>query len=321
MTVRARFLDISKWQVWAKFDEAVDVFSINAIAIRLSNGLTADASFPAFYDQAMQENLPVVVYHVFQPYYSPAAQFSVLKAALGSRQVSAIVIDLEIHGGYSKAYLQLKVKELLDLISGFYEGVGQIIGVDFKSRYWIYSRRYFLQDYFGFPTWLCNYFSWVAQYPYTHVLYPADFVLFDPPKAPIGWCNATWGAWQFTENMSVEGCFGSRRVDANVANMTEEEFIIMLGISTPPPDPTEYERPIALYVVAAADYVNVRALPTTAAPIVGRRLHDEKIYVFEERLVPGLGPTPDLWGRISPDSWAAIHWHNGTYFVDLCIRI
>lgn len=121
--------------------------------------------------------------------------------------------------------------------------------------------------------------------------------------------------------MSSEGCFGSRRVDADVANMTKEEFAQMLGVSSTPPPPVEYERPISLYQVAASDYVNVRSQPTVSAAIVGKRQNKEQIYVFETREVAGTGSSPDLWGRISPNSWCAIRWHNGSQFVDLCVKI
>jgi GH25 family lysozyme M1 (1,4-beta-N-acetylmuramidase) len=131
------------------------------------------------------------------------------------------VLDLETNDGQTREKVIARAKTWLDLVEAA-----------FNRKPIIYSRAYFLQDFFseaggGPPVWAKNYPLWLAQYPNL-------YVEGSQPTLPRGWFK--WNFWQYSQSGRVNGI--NAKVDMNVFNGTLEALYkfggVDLGGTLPP---------------------------------------------------------------------------------------
>jgi len=142
------------------------------------------------------------------------------------------VLDLETNDGQTKEKVISRAKTWLDLVEAA-----------FGRKPIIYSRQYFLQDYFseaggGPPAWAKDYPLWLAQYPnqYTPGM---------QPSLPRGWFK--WTFWQYSEKGQVNGI--NAKVDLNLFNGTLEQFYKFAGAEIITDKPTTPQK----HTVVAGD--------------------------------------------------------------------
>jgi GH25 family lysozyme M1 (1,4-beta-N-acetylmuramidase) len=131
------------------------------------------------------------------------------------------VLDLERNDGQGREKVIARAKTWLDLVEAA-----------FNRKPIIYSRAYFLQDFFseaggGPPGWAKNYPLWLAQYPNV-------YVEGTQPTLPRGWFK--WNFWQYSQTGRVNGI--NAKVDMNVFNGTLEALYKFSGVDlggTQPP--------------------------------------------------------------------------------------
>jgi lysozyme len=122
------------------------------------------------------------------------------------------VLDLETHDGQSRDKIIARAKIWLDLVEAA-----------FDRKPIIYSRQYFLQDFFsevggGPPAWAKDYLLWLAQYP-------NNYVEGSQPYLPRGWFN--WKFWQYSDKGRVNGI--NAKVDLNIYNGSLEDLYRFAG--------------------------------------------------------------------------------------------
>jgi lysozyme len=111
----------------------------------------------------------------------------------------------------------------------------------FNRKPIIYSRAYFLQDYFsemggGPPVWAKEYPLWLAQYPNV-------YVEGSQPSLPRGWFQ--WTFWQYSQTGRVNGI--NAKVDLNVFNGSLEQLYRFAGVES------SSGRPLQKHTVVAGD--------------------------------------------------------------------
>ena len=142
------------------------------------------------------------------------------------------VLDLETHDGQSRDKIIARAKTWLDLVEAA-----------FGRKPIIYSRQYFLQDYFseaggGPPSWAKDHPLWLAQYP-------NNYVEGMQPYLPRGWFK--WTFWQYSDKGRVNGI--NAKVDLNVFNGSLEELYKFAGSEIG----TEKRETIKKHTVVAGD--------------------------------------------------------------------
>ncbi|HSJ85669.1 MAG TPA: GH25 family lysozyme [Anaerolineales bacterium] len=140
------------------------------------------------------------------------------------------VLDLETNDGQTKDKIISRVKTWLDIVESA-----------FNRRPILYSRAYFLQDYFsevggGPPTWAREYPLWLAQYPNV-------YVEGSQPALPRGWFQ--WTFWQYSQTGRVNGI--NAKVDLNVFNGSLEQLYRFAGVES------SSGRPLQKHTVTAGD--------------------------------------------------------------------
>lgn len=123
------------------------------------------------------------------------------------------VLDLETNDGQVKDKIIARVKTWLDIVESA-----------FNRKPIIYSRAYFLQDYFsevggGPPMWARDYPLWLAQYPNVYVEGSQPFL-------PRGWFQ--WTFWQYSQTGRVNGI--NAKVDLNVFHGSLDELYRFAGV-------------------------------------------------------------------------------------------
>ena len=140
------------------------------------------------------------------------------------------VLDLETNDGQTKDKIISRVKTWLDIVESA-----------FNRRPILYSRAYFLQDYFsevggGPPTWAREYPLWLAQYPNV-------YLEGSQPALPRGWFQ--WTFWQYSQTGRVNGI--NAKVDLNVFNGSLEQLYRFAGVES------SSGRPLQKHTVTAGD--------------------------------------------------------------------
>jgi lysozyme len=140
------------------------------------------------------------------------------------------VLDLETNDGQSKDKIIARVKTWLDIVESA-----------FNRKPIIYSRAYFLQDYFseiggGPPVWARDYPLWLAQYPNVYVEGSQPFL-------PRGWFQ--WTFWQYSQTGRVNGI--NAKVDLDVFNGSLENLYQFAGVEL------SSGRPVQKHTVVAGD--------------------------------------------------------------------
>jgi GH25 family lysozyme M1 (1,4-beta-N-acetylmuramidase) len=123
------------------------------------------------------------------------------------------VLDLETNDGQTKEKVISRVKAWMDTVEDA-----------FNKKPILYSRAYFLQDYFsepggGPPAWAKEHPLWLAQYP---DVYGEG----SQPYLPRGWFK--WNFWQYTQTGRVNGI--NAKVDLDVFNGTLQELYKFAGV-------------------------------------------------------------------------------------------
>lgn len=295
---RAKILDFSKWQSWVNAARIKEVFDPDLIVIRLGIGLQLDPTFEIFYKQLKDAGFRVGVYYVWSPYYSAAAQIEFVRQALAGKEIAVYASDLELHGGYSRSYLQTSFFQFHANVR--YE-VPQIRALPSRA-FWLYSAKWYTDAYFGYPSWFSSEEAWNANYAGI-VVYPADYPIYqENVSQPWTTFSQNWIAWQFAEKMVSDGCAGSATIDASVSRDGRKQFLLDIGQAEeeePPPSP-ELPVPIKVATIAVLA-LNVRSGAGTGFYSYGTLAQNAKVYVFEVTDVSGL-----LWGRIGVNAWIAI---------------
>ena len=302
---RAKILDFSKWQAWLNALKIKEVFDPDVIFIRLGIGLGKDEKFELFYQLLTDAGFRVAVYFVWSPYYSAAAQVELVRQALAGKKIVAFASDLELHGGYSKTYLQ----------SAFYQYhtqvrfVPQIAPLPAKA-FFLYSAKWFIDAYFGYPAWLLKEIAWNANYAGIP-LSPADYVYYQQDNVnPWTTFIENWHAWQFAEKMASAGCAGSSTIDASVSRDGRKQFLADIGaIELEPPPPPILPTPVNIATVAVAA-LNMRSGAGATFAAWGTLAQNASVYVFEKQDILGT-----IWGRIGVNAWIAIKSPTMTYVV------
>jgi GH25 family lysozyme M1 (1,4-beta-N-acetylmuramidase) len=142
------------------------------------------------------------------------------------------VLDLETNDGQTKEKVISRVTTWMDIVEDA-----------FNRKPIIYSRAYFLQDYFsvaggGPPSWAKDYPLWLAQYPNVYVDGSQPFL-------PRGWFK--WNFWQYSQTGRVNGI--NAKVDLDVFNGTLEELYRFAGVDLETGQPQTPKK----HTVAAGD--------------------------------------------------------------------
>lgn len=122
-------------------------------------------------------------------------------------------LDLETNDGQTRDKIIARVKTWMDIVEDA-----------FNRKPIIYSRAFFLQDYFsegggGPPAWAREHPLWLAEYPNV-------YIEGSQPALPRGWFQ--WTFWQYSQTGRVNGI--NAKVDLDAFNGTLQELYQFAGV-------------------------------------------------------------------------------------------
>lgn len=225
-------IDVSYWNAgidWPKVRAAGQRF----VFAKATEGDTyKDPTFDDNWRGAKSAGLLRGAYHFFRCNVDPKKQAgNFIDYVKSMNDVGELppVLDLETNDGQTKEKVISRVTTWVDVVEDA-----------FNRKPIIYSRAFFLQDYFseasgGPPSWAKDYPLWLAQYPDVYVEGSQPFL-------PRGWFK--WNFWQYSQTGRVNGI--NAKVDMNVFNGTLEELYRFAGASVDPnPTPASQKHTIA----------------------------------------------------------------------------
>ena len=208
-------IDVSYWNAgidWPKVRATGQRF----VFAKASEGSSySDPTFDDNWRGAKSAGLLRGAYHFFRCNLDPkkqATRFIDYVQSMNDNGELPPVLDLETNDGQTKDKIIERAKAWLDLVE-----------TAFGRKPIIYSRQYFLQDYFseaggGPPAWAKDYPLWLAQYP-------NQYVPGTQPPLPRGWFK--WMFWQYSDKGRINGI--NARVDLNVFNGSLEDLYRFAG--------------------------------------------------------------------------------------------
>ena len=218
-------IDVSYWNAgidWPKVRAAGQRF---VFAKATEGDFYADPAFDDNWRGAKTAGLLRGAYHFFRSNVDAKKQankFIDYVKSMNDNGELPPILDLETNDGQGREKVISRVKTWLDLVEAA-----------FNRKPMIYSRAYFLQDFFseaggGPPAWTKNYPLWLAQYPNV-------YVEGSQPALPRGWFK--WNFWQYSQTGRVNGI--NAKVDMNVFNGTLEALYKFAGVSLDGPQPPQ----------------------------------------------------------------------------------
>ena len=229
--MRAALADVSRYQ------GMIDATKIKAagfcgIVARCTIGLAEDGSSVGrsldFYHnsqkQARDNGMIFGAYHVLWPANkNPIREADHFLARCGP--VDLAVLDVELDHGLTKAAIQAQAKVWLDRVNA---ALIQPIFVYSASWWWTVAAGWENEN--VYPLWEAEYIVSLPRGGITQSQQP------EAPKQPAslakGWDQ--WAMWQWTSGGKPVGV-QSESLDYNVANATEEQLRIFLGLELAPP--------------------------------------------------------------------------------------
>jgi GH25 family lysozyme M1 (1,4-beta-N-acetylmuramidase) len=142
------------------------------------------------------------------------------------------VLDLETNDGQTRDKIIARVKTWMEIVEEA-----------FNRKPILYSRAFFLQDYFseaggGPPDWARDHPLWLAEYPNI-------YVEGSQPTLPRGWFK--WTFWQYSQTGHVNGI--NAKVDMDVFNGTVQDLYQFAGVDFDTGQPKTPQK----YMVVAGD--------------------------------------------------------------------
>jgi len=223
-------IDVSYWNAgidWPKVRATGQRF---VFAKASEGGSYADPTFDDNWRGAKNVGLLRGAYHFFRCNIDPkkqATNFIDYVQSMNDNGELPPVLDLETNDGQTKDKIIDRAKTWLDLVE-----------TAFGKKPIIYSRQYFLQDYFsevggGPPSWTKDYPLWLAQYP-------NQYIPGMSPSLPRGWFK--WTFWQYSDKGRVNGI--NAKVDLNIFNGSLDDLYKFAGVTTDP-QPTTKKHTVA----------------------------------------------------------------------------
>jgi lysozyme len=228
-------IDVSYWNAgidWPKVRASGQRF---VFAKATEGDFYADPSFDDNWRGAKSAGLLRGAYHFFRCNTDPKKQANkFIDYVKSMNDVGELppVLDLETNDGQTREKIIARVKTWIDVVEE-----------ELNRKPIIYSRAYFLQDYFseaggGPPMWARDYPLWLAQYPNV-------YVEGSEPTLPRGWFQ--WMFWQYSQTGRVNGI--NSKVDLDVFNGSLADLYRFAGISLDTGQPQTPQK----YTVAAGD--------------------------------------------------------------------
>jgi GH25 family lysozyme M1 (1,4-beta-N-acetylmuramidase) len=223
-------IDVSYWNAGIDWPKVRATGQRYVFAKASEGGSYADPTFDDNWRGAKTAGLLRGAYHFFRCNVDPkkqATKFIDYLQSMNDNGELPPVLDLETNDGQTKDKIIDRAKTWLDLVEAA-----------FGKKPIIYSRQYFLQDYFsevggGPPSWAKDYPLWLAQYP-------NQYIPGTQPSLPRGWFK--WTFWQYSEKGRINGI--NAKVDLNVFNGSLEDLYKFAGVTTDP-QPTTKKHTIA----------------------------------------------------------------------------
>lgn len=293
------YLDISKWQPANQINyPLVKQGGIPALWLRCSIGLSADEQFPLHWENALNAEIWVAVYHFFRSNIDGVLQankiWEVLQGLIDRLGfVPLILLDVESTDGISNDVRLARLKQCIDKLNALILArTGQV------ERVGIYSSPGFADaSLTPTPAWLkstvvgSRIWQWVAHY--------IDAPLPTQPKNwpvinRVGWQNGIAGKHSHVA-YPVPG-FGEMQVDHNIAFLSADDFALLMGFSPslPPPGQTS-----GLVFIVTADALNIRTGPGINYPIL------RQVQNGTELTAENVGGV-NAWAEIANNEWAAV---------------
>jgi len=228
-------IDVSYWNA------AIDWSKVRAAGQRYVFAKATEGDFytdPTFDDNwrgAKSAELLRGAYHFFRCNVDPkkqAKKFIDHVKSMNDMGELPPVLDLETNDGHKREKVVSRVTTWMDIVEDA-----------FNRKPIIYSRAYFLQDYFSDaggrpPSWARDYPLWLAQYP---KVYREG----SQPYLPRGWND--WTFWQYSQAGRVNGV--NAKVDMNVFNGPLEELYKFAGLDLGKDSPSTQQK----HMVVAGD--------------------------------------------------------------------
>ena len=229
--MRAALVDTSRYQGMLDA-EKIKAAGFCGIVARCTIGLSEDGSSVGrsldFYHnsqkQARDNGMIFGAYHVLWPANkNPIREADHFLARCGP--VDLAVLDVELDHGLTKAAIQAQAKIWLDRVSA---ALQKRILVYTASWWWTVAAGWEKEN--AYPLWEAEYIVSAPRGGITKSQQP------EAPKQPAslakGWDQ--WAMWQWTSGGKPVGV-QSESLDYNVANATEEQLRIFLGLELAPP--------------------------------------------------------------------------------------
>ena len=218
-------IDISRWQVYVDYAALKTAGIVKGAVVKCSQGKSVDALFDTHALGFTEQNLPMAVYHWYDPYVDVKTQLDTIRSQISKYpQINAVAIDVEQYGWTISNLIPIKdplwlAINILSLVTGV-----MTLGVNVM----IYSRTLLIMEKFKYlvitdpanaasTNWLyrsdLNLIKWMASYPFGSAVITCTWeVLMSgwAPKIFSPFIASTWpssyryfDAWQWSGDKFV----------------------------------------------------------------------------------------------------------------------
>jgi|GEM_PF-2726670 len=239
--MRAFGVDISKWDVnqektkWWNPDNAKK--PIDFVIQRLSYGGRTDECVDILYPQSLK--IPIRgCYHYYSTAIGAKEQADVFLKIINGKEFHFLAVD------YEKYYNNLNsnsLKEFRYMLDYVYDRTGKTTLAYFNPD--VYNT---LMKVYGADSWINNYETWIAQYPFA--------AFYNPEKNPyLPKDVKKWKIWQTsggdvanTIGKTLGSTYGAIRqgIDTDLFNGTKEDMMLWLKIDGTKKPPISIEPPV-----------------------------------------------------------------------------
>jgi GH25 family lysozyme M1 (1,4-beta-N-acetylmuramidase) len=250
--IQARVVDVHRYYRTGGIDWDKLKVNFDAVIISAGVGMNANPLLPEQVSGAVAHGVPYMTYHLPSPIFPMSTQVEFYLGLYGVKD-SATCIDIEppVSNGSIRC---INAAEALAYIKAVENATGK--------KPIVYSNPKNINEAIKRPTWLADYWLWIAQWPYdiltslfrNYDRFLAKYANAYPPFVKGTVWQANTLLWQFTCKGDAQALcasattadpvykVGIKDADLNVSTLDKSIFLSMLNTPQPPSPPQSWEQ-------------------------------------------------------------------------------